>query len=414
MKNMSKAVSAWASTTHAENTVQNTQTLLVDWVTASFRSASNLQQILYFLGIENHENLEIIHGARYGFAGYQITYRLGALEFMHNETEEKWLLNFSGQACREYELLSSYDFVTFFALLANLYAVYTRLDIAIDDYDNIYNVNTIRNAVYKKQCVTRLTDWGNSTRGKIANGDDALTMDNFYLGSASSRYFINVYDKKLERSSKGLDVDVDTWTRTEIRFKNEYAEQFVRMILENSDDLGANIFAFLNEKITFLKRDVIKDGVNKSRLAKDIKNHARWWRKFLNTTQKLKLTVYKPDLPLMASKGWLLKQVSTTLAMFNLYIDNERDYEDFIRQLVVTGLDKMEKKHENKVEHQKKLDKEIETGEADLTWIRNTVQPMEKKIVDLSTKKSKENYKEELLDIYWETAREQQKNSPIN
>lgn len=409
-----KHVSAWASTTHAENTGLNAQTLLVDWVTASFRTATNLQQILHFLGIENHENLEIIHGARYGFAGYQVSYKLGAMEFMHNESEEKWLLNFSGQACREYELISNYDFVTFFALLANLFVTYTRLDIAIDDYDNIYNVNTVRQAVYNKQCVTRLKEWGNSTRGDISTGNDILTMDNFYLGSSSSRYFINVYDKKMERAAKGLAVDVDSWTRTEVRFKNEYAEQFVRMILENSDDLGSNLFAFLNEKVVFLKRDLIKDGINKSRLSKDINNHARWWRKFLNTTKKLKLTVYKPDLPLLASKGWLLHQVSTTLALFNMYIDNDLEYEDFIRQLVVTGLDKMEKKHLKRLYHQKMLDHELAEGEFNGHWYRNTVVPMQNKIVDLSTKKSKENHKEKVMDIYWETVSEQQKNSPIN
>lgn len=400
--------SAWASTTHAENTWGNGQTLCVDWVTASFIFEFDLQQFLYFIGIKNHENLEIIEGARYGFAGYHITYRLGVMEFMHNEKDKRWLINFSGQACREYELSSSYDFVTFFALLANLYATYTRLDIAIDDFKNIYNVNVIRNAVRNKRCVTRLKEWGDSKRGLIEHGDDVLTMDNFYLGSSNSRFFINVYDKKLERENKKFEVVHDTWTRTEIRFKNEYAEKFVRLILENSDGLGANLFGFLNEKICFLTPEGANTK-NKSRAAQDLSNHARWWRKFLNTTKKLKLTVYKPDLPLVASKGWLLHQVSTTLALFNMYLPEE-NFEDFVRELVLTGIEKMDKKHLKRLERQRELDEYISTGQAEIGWMENVVIPANKKVEKLSAyekRKQKEKYEEKVFDVYYSKFEEQ-------
>lgn len=402
-----KNVVAWDSTTHAENTVENAPTLLVDWVTASFRARFDFEQIFLYFGVHQLENLEVIQGARYGFAGYHITYRLGTIELMHNENEEKYLINMSGQACREYELLSGHDFVHFFSLMSHLYPVYTRLDIAVDIYNNIFNTSIFRNAVYNEQCLTRLKKWGIRQEGNIVTGNKVLTMDSFYLGGKNSRYFINVYDKKLERADKGLDVSALTWTRLEVRFKDEYAEQMVKGILLNSDDFGNEIFEFLNDKVVFLKLKVAKNSSNRSRDAKNIKNHAEWWRSFLNTTKKLHLTVYKPDLPLLHSKAWLLDKVSTTLSLFSKYYSPE-DYEKLLLDLRLLGDEKMTKKHLKRLEHQVMLDNEIAAGLADIDWLKNTVTPLENKIYDLSTNKQKQKYKEKLDDIYWDQVKEQQ------
>jgi phage replication initiation protein len=405
-----KMPSAWASTTHAENTSENAQTLLVDWVTCSFKSAFDLQNLFHFIGISQLENMEIIYGSRYGFAGYNVTYKLGTIEIMYDENEQRYLLNMSGQACREYELLSGHDFVHLFALLNLMYPTYTRLDIAIDIYNDLFNTNIFRRAVHNKQCVTKLKEWGNNTRGLIATGNEDITMDSFYLGGKSSRYFINVYDKKLERASKGLAVDVQTWTRFEIRFKSEYAQQMVENILRNSDEFGEEIYQFLNDKIVFLKLSSLEKDSNRSRLASDLKNHARWWRAFLKTSKKLHLTVYKPDLPLLSSKAWLLDKVSTSLALFNHYYGSQ-GFEDLLRDLIVVGNDKLSNKHLKRLEHQLLLDSEMEKGIRDLVWERNTLKPLENKIVDLSTKKAKEKYKYKILEVFWEQVGEQQKKS---
>lgn len=403
--------SAGASNTPAENTAENAQTIRVDWVSVSFVTAINLQEVWNFIGIGELENLETIEGARYGFAGYTITYKLGHIELMHNPNEDRWLLNMSGQGCREFELKSCFDFVTLFALLTNFYASYSRLDIAIDDYDNIYNVNTIRKAVYNKQCVTRLKEWGNSERGKIATGRDELTMDNFYLGSPSSRYFINVYDKKMERANKGFEVDDKTWIRTEVRLKDEYAEQFVRHILEDTSSIGEKIFELLNDKVVFLKPTALLLDKNRSRLAKDLDNHARWWRKFLNTTRKLPLTVYKPDMPLLASKSWLLRQVSTTLASFQVYFEDDMAYEDFIRQLTVDGMEKMDKRHLNKINQQKELDEYLQADRnLNMGWYKREVKPVEEKIERMRGKKEKKKHLEQVMDVHWEQVAVQQAN----
>jgi len=410
-----KNVRAGDSTTPAPNTRKNSVSACVDWVSCSFRFAGDLQKIFNLIGISDLSTLEVIEGARYEFAGYDITYKIGLIEVMYyhdvNDGSDNWFLNMSGQACRHFEIASCFDFVTLFGILANVDAVYTRLDIALDDFNNIFTVDQFRNAVYNKQCVTKLRDWGDHRRGKIATGLDEVHMNNFYLGSSTSRYFLNVYDKKLERQSKNIEVVHKTWVRTEVRFKYEYADAFIVHLLQNDGEIGSHITAFLNGHIKFLKPSVVKKNLNKekgytnrSRLADDIKNHARWWRDFLNNTKTLSLSKRKPEKTLDESKEWVYKQVAITLAMLKEY--NPEGFDTFIDLAVTKGLNKMQKKHQRKIDNQRYLDKQIVSfGE----WLDK--QDEYSKHVRNS---SKVKDKEKLLDMYWMQAEEQQKKSAIN
>lgn len=354
--------SARASNTLAGNTQENSMRVLVDWVSCSFVLGTDFPNIFNLIGISDFSKVEIIDGARYEFAGYNKTYRLGKIDLMYDEENFKWLLNMSGQGCRQFEISSSLNIVTLFAILKNVNATYNRLDIAIDDFEKIYQVSTIRNAVYNKQCVTKLRVWGTSEKGLIATGRDDLIMDNFYLGDSSSRYIINVYDKYLEQLNKNqnkrdhlLD-KVETWTRTEVRFKNDYAQLFVDHILSGHENLGYYIKSFLNEKIQFLIPSVAKSTTNRSRDAKNRDNITKWWKKFVNNAGKLHLSMAYPERTLEDTKVWLNKQVSTSLAMLHMY--DPENYGDFVRSLTFEGLKKMKKKHDVKVSNQLYLDEQ--------------------------------------------------------
>lgn len=396
---------ARVSTTLAENTRFLPMRVLVDWVTCSFYLDVTTSEIFHFLGVDDLSTMEEIPGARYEFAGYNMTYKLGVIELMHDDQEGKWLLNMSGQACRQYEISSNIDMVTMFAMLANVHAVYTRLDIAIDDFKGIYSTETIRKATYNKQCVTHLKEWGNGTRGLIKNGNDFLTMDNFYLGSSTSRYRINVYDKKIEREVKDKELPLDengqpveSWTRTEIRLSYEYAQQFVAHILTDSNELGYHIKSFLNEKVQFVTLAAMKKDSNFSRLLGDKQNICKWWRTFLNGCGRLNLSVYKPDKTLEESKDWLMDKVSTTLAMWHLY--KPESYDDLLRNLTVNGLEKMKKKHQRKIDNQVYLDAHINSNDI---WISNPVTPVPVEKV------GKGGEIEPLVDVFWSQVKEQQK-----
>lgn len=347
---------AWDTISHAENTQGNSMRLLIDWVTCSFTFAGNLAQLLQVIGLEELE-VDERAGARYD--GYIHTYFYDRLEIYESpqkdeELTRRYMLNFSGQACRIYEQHSRIDWRTLFAVITdNFNATFTRLDIAIDDFKQIYKTSTIRQAVKAKLCVTRLADWGDNTEGRIAHGDDFLTMDSFYLGNKrSSRYFLNIYDKKLERQQANKEVTVDSWTRTELRLKAEYATRFATVIAEGNESLGYYTMSFINEKIQFLKPS--KEGYkNKGRSAKDKKNVSRWWNQFLGECGKLNLSQKAPDKTLEQVKEWFYKNMCSTLAM--VADDSPNEFNSFITETVALGREKYKDKHNDMLENSRNL-----------------------------------------------------------
>lgn len=334
---------AWDTISHAENTVPEPMRLLVDWVTCSFYFASNVADLLRVIGLDELEIEERV-GARYD--GYVHTYYYDRLEIYVSREEEhspsKYMLNFSGQACRIYEQHSRIDWRTLFALLIdNFNVTFTRLDIAIDDFKQIYKTNTIRQATYKKLAVTRLAKWGNSEEGMIEHGNDFLTMDSFYLGQKkSSRYFLNVYDKKIEREQAGKDVTVESWTRTELRLKAEYATRFATVIATGQESIGYYTMSFLSAKIQFLRPG---NYTNKSRAAENPENISRWWRKFLGQCGKLNLSQKAPDKTLEHVKDWLKNNMCSTLAM--VADDSPNEFHEFLNEMLELGREKYKPKH---------------------------------------------------------------------
>lgn len=330
--------SAWCTNSHAENTRENGLRLLVDWVSCSFYFASEVADLIGILGLSDLEFVTT-DGARY--EGYIKTHKADSIEILESD-DGKYLLNFRGQACRLYEQYSTLPWRNLFALLSDFFsAKFNRLDLAIDDFGEIFRVSTIRQAVYKKLCVTRLTDWGDGRRGKIAHGDDFLTMDSFYIGGASSRYHLNFYDKKIERESKGKTVTVDSWTRTELRLKAEYATEFVRRISEEGvTGMGYYVMSFINDRIQFLKPG---NYTNKSRAAKDPKNISRWWKKFLGKAGKINLSQQAPDKTLDDVIQWVWDDVSPSLAM--IYEADPSTFEDKVHALLLHGQSKFKQRH---------------------------------------------------------------------
>lgn len=334
---------AWDTISHAENTASEPMRLLVDWVTCSFYFASNVADLLRVIGLDNLEIEERV-GARYD--GYVHTYYYDRLEIYVSREDEhgplRYMLNFSGQACRIYEQHSRIDWRTLFALLIdNFNVTFTRLDVAIDDFKQVYQTSTIRKAVKAKLCVTRLADWGDNTEGKIADGDDYLTMDSFYLGNKrNSRYFLNIYDKKTEREQAGKEVTVESWTRTELRLKAEYATRFATVIANGNESIGYYTMSFLSAKIQFLKPGAY---TNKSRAAQNPENISRWWRKFLGQCGKLNLSQKAPDKTLEQVKDWLKNNMCSTLAM--VADDSPHEFHEFMNEMLELGREKYKPKH---------------------------------------------------------------------
>ncbi|PJO40548.1 replication initiation factor domain-containing protein [Lysinibacillus xylanilyticus] len=343
---------AGVSNTPARITRSNGLRVLVDWVTASFHSEKNFFEIqelfslteLVINGQKEPIVFEEIHGARYKYAGYTITYRYSNIEFMYAPDEGKYLLNMTGQGCREFEQISVLDYEMLFGMLiGQLSANVSRIDIAIDDFNCIYKVNTIRKAVQSGQAVTHIRTWGTHQRGNVGGHD--LTMDNFYLGTLKSRYSINVYDKKMEQEAKNKEVTVPHWTRTELRLKEEYATRFARIIAlsTGNDNLGQYVMSFLNNSITFVKKKSLSFDTNRTRIAENQDNWTHWWKKYLGEVGKLSLSQKAPDKSVERTVNWFLTQIVPSMAVLE-EVDPE-GYGYFIRELTNLGKDRLNNEH---------------------------------------------------------------------
>jgi len=389
--------SAWVTNSHAQNTEEKGLRLLVDWVTCSFHFASNLADLLHVLGLHNMP-FERMNFARYD--GYSHTYRMDKMEILVSEDESKYMINFSGQACRLYEQASTVEWTKLFALLLeNFQAKFTRLDIAIDDFEEIYKTSTIRQAVYKKLCVTRLKQWGTREEGNINDGNDYLTMDSFYLGGKTSRYVLNIYDKKIEREEHDMTVTVSSWTRTELRLKNEYATRFAVVVAGGEESLGYYTMSFLNEKIQFLKPGEYK---NKSRALEDRKNHSRWWVKFIGKVGKLNLSEKAPDKTIATVKKWLQHQVAPSFSMLN-EAEGFEGVNRFVDELIKDGQERLTKKQTMMIDSHKQAlaqDKIRVEKEYEAIYKKRTKKYQEMKA---GSKQQKEIVLDKLMGEFYET-----------
>ena len=136
----------------------------------------------------------------------------------------------------------------------------TRIDVAFDHtfFKPITCFNAYKNGSYRSQ----------ATRGKRLwlDGEEGNT---FYVGSRQSGRFLRIYDKR-------------GFTRTEMEFKERYAEHLGAMLL-NFDGLSRDALGFLRSFIEFTKEPV--EGKNSSRV-----ELVSWWARLVDSVDKLRLT----------------------------------------------------------------------------------------------------------------------------
>lgn len=419
------------SNTPAQNTTPKSMRVLVDWISVSFYAEKNIDEILQLFGVFEMEvggerkrlEFEMEEYSRYRSQGYKITYKYGHMEFHHDPDGSKFLVSFSGQGCREFDVISNLNYEQLFSILICYFqATFNRIDIAIDDFKSVYKVNTIRKAVFNGQVKTKIRKWGSRLEGLVAE-PGVLTMDNFYFGDISSRYSINIYDKKLERKEKMNtlktgqvlldDFQCDSWTRTEIRFKEDYATKFAREIAlnESGKPLGILVKEFLNQSICFLKRKV-KDG-NKSRLSKDVENYTHWWKKFLGDVGKLNLSQRSPDKSFYKSMKWFDRQLASTFGAF--YELSPESFKLVSYAFALMGRKRLSDDHKMMI----KVAKDDNLNVLDLLkhFVDDETYEILKRvsdkrldsIVEEKTIVRDSDYKDRLLDTYWSQVEEQEK-----
>lgn len=328
---MSEKCTGGISNTRPERTRENTLRALIDWVSISFEvETSDWTQIAELLGVD-HLDFEY-HD--YGYDTYQEHIRFSNIVVMRKD-DFKYRLNLSGQGCREYETYSRLDWLQLFLILKDfLRGKATRIDLAIDDFGKRFTVDLLRRTFLDDRCVTRLSKMREMR--EYDTGDLSLTMDSLYFGSLSSRVSINFYDKKLERESKDKEVTVESWTRTELRLKREYADDVIDYLLMPNADVGSVALGILQDKIRFVRSG--NDGNKRRRPV------LQWWTRFLNDVKPLKLSLKAPDKTIEKSIDWVEHSVAPTIATLKLAM-GEDEFKEFLSELIADGESRLNENH---------------------------------------------------------------------
>ncbi len=321
------------SNTRPERTEQHGLRVLVDWVSCTFSMETDFEQIQQVLGIEELE-MQYNDWGRNTFKEHVIFSNI----IIQRKEQSTYQLSLSGQGCREFEQFSKYNWLELIAILKDFTnCKFTRLDLAIDDFQKHFTVSRIRNYLEKGLCITRLEEYESKNRYKVATGQ--ATMDSIYLGSMSSRLSINFYDKKLERDAKEKESDGswDSWTRTELRLKREYADQAADMILLYNMDLGRVAFGLLSKNIRFVKKHSSDKNIRR-------RQECIWWLNYIGKVDKLKFSLEAPDRTIEKSKQWFGHAVAPTIAA--IQESDPKAFQEWLLEMLEQGKERMNDKHE--------------------------------------------------------------------
>lgn len=243
--------------------------ITVDWLSFRIREIPN-NDIFSFLGIS--DDLEWRPGGPF-FNSYIDSLRYGHITIGVNGTKGfDFYVNFSGQACREFEDLMPDNFTWedfLFRLNSDDNVSFSRLDIAGDERDGYFNIDRIDKSIslhkYSTKCKTpSLTKYGREI---------------CYVGSSQSNVLMRIYNKKMERGYSPEDDDGRPWWRCEIQLRDEYCNQFI------SDwkifGLGQAYSGHCKNHIRWLSKP--NDNENSQRI-----NTAKWYDDFLGSCESLK------------------------------------------------------------------------------------------------------------------------------
>lgn len=233
--------------------------------------------------------------------GYTRNFNYKHIQVMCSDTNPDMGFNvlLTGQGCRDFEDLGM-PWATLFEFLFMFGDInINRIDIAIDSVNtNDYTIDLLYSYLENKQVVSKFRSCMNINSFKIGNFES--TGRNLQFGSKSSNIEITFYDKKNERLSAGYDVDVDTWFRCELRFRNENAKDIFFELINNFD--LSFIFGILYNYIDFKDYGLDK---NKSRW-----KTSQFWLDFVQNSNKYKFVTRKNEDSIEKSKDWLSRSCS--------------------------------------------------------------------------------------------------------
>lgn len=197
----------------------------------------------------------------------------------------------------------------------------TRLDLAIDDYNDIPYFTPAQLLKYDEP---KRFNYGRSTYMlPIGTKNKGMAL---YLQKPGSGKRIRIYDKLHEQADKqGIrpkdlaeELGIQSWIRLEIEFLRDYAQAMLEIWLNGSDDLMTVIKGYLKEQLHFYIRS-------------DFTGTPKFWTRYLGKSEAIKLSIPK-NKPLLYDKfNWFIYQGGlSVLKAYQFLWENEllNDYKE--------------------------------------------------------------------------------------
>lgn len=207
----------------------------------------------------------------------------------------------------------------------------TRLDIAVDDYSQRVAFSTVRDAAL-------LGNFAFVDSYKYIESSKSFALDpipTVYFGSSKSNKLIRFYDAEALHGFKAH--------RWELQLRRQRAQSSWDYVLENFGDINSLISQVFGA-IDFIDRSGGK--------AYNLCPRLWWWQSLIDESDSVRLSVPKSVPTLEKTHNWLMRQVSTSLALFADGYDSE-DFSNYIDNLVSHGRQKMSPYHKQVVQQLK-------------------------------------------------------------
>lgn len=298
------------------------------------KDKDKITQLINILKLTGYEFDEIISKSK--STTTRTTYKFStstSIYFNDSKSNDDFLtrVELKGEGCREFERRNGswYD-LAYYILLNGGWL--TRLDLAIDDFSGKITTKELDNKIHNCEYVSKF---------KVVNPDGTKNCidysDNgwgYLFGGNYSAIKLRLYDKLIERQSKGISINVNSWIRYEIRFMYDMAKSVLVPLIENLNNINVFALGILKQIIEF-KKPMLTDS-----------NKYRWqswnkWDNFLENIEKIKVVnQFKYETSLEKSRKWFTRS-ATKIMMSNKLSMNKEDYHYYELRNELVGLEKI-------------------------------------------------------------------------
>lgn len=251
----------------------------------------------------------------------------------HINSSRTMTIVFTGQGSTELADKWENDWFSLFRMLADYGGVnFTRIDLALDDYDETVKFADIEKKLNKGHYRSSRKSYNIV---KTSDTEGRTLGETIYIGNARSNsgsrgnVYARFYDKKAQYESKNelfpsevlnhwAETGKETWQRYEISFSKKYAVKIVEQFLagDKVDKVFKTSLRSLLEILTPRRGDT-----NKARWYK-----TKWWEKFLAYDEAMDFSLAERDVMLGDLLEWLRVAVLPSLALLE-HVGEERGFD---------------------------------------------------------------------------------------